>query len=161
MSNNEFKPGRLAYRVHAGISCEQLAASLGGQWDDGYLAFAQTERRWEKMPARRMDAEFLASRVTDLAGVEGYVTEINLWRKQGERHEEIAAERIENTWHVQHWTLDTNPETGAKNCWHRPASTRAGSHHRKERQIFSGSLPTIEVVWPQHRLNFYLGVKRG
>ena len=156
MSVNEFLEGTLVYTAAGGITPADLAHKLAGAWQDGYVAFAASEKRLAELKGIAPDVSFLSGRVQNLDGAEGYVTELNLWRRDGAILEEIAAEREENTFHVQTWRLDTAPATGSGNCWHRPAATRSGSHHKAGRRLFSGELAGVEVVMPQQRLNFYI-----
>ena len=158
MNDNGFNKGLLAYTV-ATLTAEELAAETDGSWQDGYVAFATSEKRLNQLPSK-MEAVFFSERIQGIADAEGYVTEVNLWRKNGSTIEEIAAEREENRFYVQHWLLDTElAETADNNCWHRVADTQAGSHHNKGKRIFSDSLKSIEVVWPEKRLNFFLTVE--
>jgi hypothetical protein len=157
MSDSGFTKGQLIYTV-ASITPAELAAKTDGIWKDGYVAFANSEKRLSQLP-NSMDADFFSQRVQAVPGAEGYVTEINLWRKNGSVIEEIAVERDENRFYLQHWLLETSPKNGTGNCWYKAAKTEAGSHHNKGRRLFNGSLKSIEVVWPEKRLNFYLTVE--
>jgi hypothetical protein len=155
MNDNGFRQGNLEYTVRSGVSPTDLAELVSGVWSDGYVAFANGERRLAALEGARLDSRFLSERVQGLGDVEGYVTELNLWRSCGSILEEIAVEREENSYLVQSFRLVT--EAGAEgNCWYREASTSVGSHHKDGRRIFSGDLQTVEVVWPEKRLNIYI-----
>lgn len=154
MSDNGFKKGQLAYTA-ASMTPGELAARINGSWKDGYVAFATTEKRFNQLPVT-MDESFFRERVQGIADAEGYVSEVNLWRNDISTVEEIAAEREENSFFVQHWLLKTDPAAGAENCWYGEADTKTGSHHNNDKQLFSGALKSVEVVWPEMRLNFYL-----
>jgi len=154
MSDNEFKKGHLAYTA-ASMTPGELAAIINGSWKDGYVAFATTEKRLSQLPVT-MDESFFRERVQGIEDAEGYVSEVNLWRNDATTIEEIAVEREENSFYVQHWLLKTDPVSGTENCWHCEADTKTGSHHNNDKRLFNGSLKSIEVVWPVKRLNFYL-----
>jgi len=158
MSDKGFNKGNLSYTVTRGVTPEALAGMLAGAWRGGYVAFANGERRLDQL-AGAIDTAFLSRRVQDLPGrlkdpgnTGGYVTEIDLWRQEGALLEEIAAEREEDSFIVQHWRLDTAP-ADAGNCLHRAADTQAGAYRGR---LYSGRLATVEVVWPERRLNFFI-----
>jgi len=159
MSDNKFKKGNLSYKINPGVTPQALADLVSGDWRGGYVAFANGERRLDQLSGSNMDSELLSRRVQDLPGrlkepgnTGGYVTEIDLWRQDGDVLEEIAAEREEDTYTVQHWRLDTAP-AGEINCRYREADTIAGSYRGR---LYSGCLTTVEVVWPEQRLNFFI-----
>jgi len=154
MSDNEFKKGLLVYKATS-MSPGELAAIINGSWKDGYVAFATTEKRLNQLSIA-MDEVFFRERIQGVTGAEGYVTEVNVWRTDKSIIEEIAAEREENSFYVQHWLLETDPTSGTENCWHSEADTKAGAHHNNDKRLFNGSLKSMEVVWPEKRLNFYL-----
>jgi len=149
-----FKAGKLACQVGT-CDSEQLWQRLKGTWDNGYLAFSNREILYADLPAGRLSAALLRDRVTDLEGIEGYLMEIDLWRNCDGRLEELVAERADCGWQVQQWTLRTDVAEDEGNCWYRPAATRPGGHHHG-RELFE-QLSTIEVVWPERRLNIFLG----
>ncbi len=154
MCDNGFKKGQLTYTA-ASMTPGELAAKLNGSWKDGYVAFATTEKRLSQLPVT-MDESFLRERVQGIEDAEGYVSEVNLWRNDTSTIEEIAAEREENIFYVQYWSLKKGPESGKENCWYCEADTKAGSHHNNDKRLFSGTLKSVEVVWQEKRLNFYL-----
>lgn len=156
MKNNGFKEGKLTYTTAAEMTPEDLSTLLAGGWADGFVAFAASEKRLNDLEDVAFDPRFLSERAQGISGAEGYVTEINLWRKNAKVHEEVAAERQENTWYVQHWILSTDTVGDGATCWYRDAQTRTGSHHMGGKRLFSDRLATIEVVWPEKRLNFYI-----
>ncbi len=159
MSDNEFSKGNISYTVTCGVSPEALADLLSGVWKGGYVAFANGERRLDQLGGSAIDAALLSRRVQELpdrlkepGNTEGYVTEIDLWRQEGAVLEEIAVERKENSFTVQHWRLNTTP-ADAGNCLYREANTLAGSYRSR---LYNGRLATVEVVWPDQRLNFFI-----
>ena len=157
--NIDFMEGKLTYTV-ARMTPEELATVVAGIWANGYVAFANTEKHLGDLNGIGLDARFLSERVQGVVnGAEGYVMEVDLWRKTGNIIEEVAAEREETTYYVQHWRLDTTPAPGSGDCWYREADTRPGSHHSHGKRIFADSLKSIEVVWPLERLNFYLSAE--
>lgn len=156
MSDKAFREGTINYTVESGVFPAALADVIKGNWCDGFVAFANSEKRLAELQGASFDERFLAERVQGLDNAEGYVTEVNFWRSDGQYLVEVAAEREENSYCVQTWKLDTAPVPGSGNCWHREAATRAGSHHKDGRRIFSGELKTVEVVWPEKRLNFFI-----
>ena len=156
MSDKGFKEGSIDYKVSSGVTPVALADIVKGSWEDGFVAFANSEKRLAELHGAGFDEPFFTGRVQGLDNAEGYVTEVNVWRGEGQRLVEVAAEREENTFFVQTWTLDTAPAPGTGNCWYREAATRTGSHHKDGRRTFSGELKTIEVVWPEKRLTFFI-----
>lgn len=156
MSVNGFKEGKLTYTVRSGVTAEALAPMVSGKLGNGFIAFATSEHLFAALNGKSLDARFLGERVQGLAGAEGYVSEVNLWRKDGAVLEEIAAEREENTFYVQEWRLEMAPIAGSGDCWYRAAATSSGSHHKGGKRLFSGELKSIEVIQPDKRLNFYL-----
>lgn len=153
----EFCSGYITCVVKTNVAPAQLASMLAKNWQDGYVAFANGEKRLSDLSQIPLASAFLTERINGkLDGIEGYVTEINLWRCHGSVIEEIAVEREENTYLVQHFCLDTAPELEG-NCQYRHAVTRAGAHHsRTGSQLFSGPLESVEVIWPENRLNIFL-----
>ena len=159
MSDKGFKEGSIDYRVASGVTPAALADTVQGRWEDGFVAFANGEKRLGDISEIPLDAVFFAQKINDRLDqeIEGYVAELNLWRKEESLMLEISAEREENTFYVQSWELDTAPvPPGTGNCWYREADTRAGSQHKDGRRTFTGELKTIEVVWPEKRLNFFI-----
>lgn len=158
MSDNGFYQGFLEYSLASGVTPAKVAEHLAGEWSDGFVAFANAEKRLGDLSGIKLDTDFLSDRINGrlAAGVEGYVTELNLWRSNGSYLEEIAIEREENTYFVQQIRLDMTPPERS-NCYYREARTVTGSHHsRGKSHTFSGELKTVEVVWPEHRLNIYV-----
>lgn len=156
MNINGFSKGELKCDIRKAVSAEELSKMLAGEWRDGYVAFANGEKRIAELAGIPLDATFLTQRINGrISGIEGYVTELNLWRINGQVVEEIAAEREENSFYLQHFTLETKPETGG-NCWHRDADTRPGSHHKGGRHLFRDKLSSVEVVWPEKRMNIFI-----
>ena len=155
MNDCGFKEGKLDYTIATGVTPARLAELATGKWD-GFIAFANVEKRLDQLSGITLDEQFLAERVGGLDSVEGYVTELNLWRQNGGLLEELAAEREEDTYALQLWLLDTSPASGTGNCWHRESATKAGSHHKDGNRLYSGDLASVEVVWPEKRLNFFI-----
>jgi hypothetical protein len=150
MNDNGFKDGTIRY-APAAMTPAELAAAVGnGVWQGGYVAFSRGEKRLAELDSGSITEEFLRGRVASIPGAEGYVAEVNLWCAHGDTIEEISAEREENTFFVQQWALDTKPQDGTGNCWHRKAATVASS------LLYTGKLASVEVVWPQYRLNFFI-----
>lgn len=155
MRDNGFKKGKLTYNAASGITPAQVAELVAGSWKGGYVAFANGEKRLDELGDIQLNAPFLTDRVTGCAGVEGYVTELNVWRSDGRVLEEIAVEREDNSYYVQTFHLDMCAQS-EENCLYREAATKAGSHHKDGRRIYSGELKTVEVVWPEKRLNIFI-----
>jgi len=159
MINNGFKKGLLTSKVKVNVAPAEIVALACEKWKNGYIAFANGEKRLDCFDQVEFDQHFFSDRIQDIAPefeLEGYVTELNLWRNVGNTIEEIAIEREENNYFIQHFHLDmTAPDS---NCWYRDSDTIAGSHHNGARQIFSGKLSSVEVVWPEKRLNIFITV---
>lgn len=151
MYDNGFRNGNINYAAETVDPAELAQQIEAAKWADGFIAFAASENRLKDVN-QPLTAEFLETRINQELG---YVTEINLWRREGNILHEIAAERVNDRFFVQTWLLDSAPiEKG--NCWHKDAETRAGSHHKDGNRLFSGILNTVEVVWPEKRLNFFI-----
>jgi hypothetical protein len=156
MTNDGFKRGIIEYTLRCGVMPAVLAGELPG-WQDGYVAFANAEKRLGDIQGLAVDEDFLSNRINGRlsGGIEGYVTELDFWRKGSDTLEEIAAEREETTYRVQRWTLRMFPGEGEGNCWHRPAATMPGPRIRTG-PLFAEGLASQEVVWPEKRLNFFI-----
>jgi hypothetical protein len=124
-------------------------------WGDGYLAFSNEEKRFEK--TKDMDA--LCSVLYDqYCGFKGYdspLMEVNLWGSFDEKtFSEISIERQGAGFFFQQWTLLTvNPETKTTHeldCYYRKTETQSfrGTHE--------GNLKSYEVVCPDHRLHVFI-----
>ena len=163
MRPDDFEEGKIKYSVKSGVTPADLAAELSvAKWADGFIAFANNEKRLGEVQ-QELSEKLLSDRINGwIEGAEGYVTEVNVWRSNGSIHEEVAAEREENTFYVQRWKLETDPANGSGDiCWYREANTQAGSHHKDDKRLFSDALKTIEVVWPEKRLNFFITCSHG
>jgi len=160
MRDNIFKQGEITYTSDRNISPAEVAAMVAKSWKDGYIAFANGEKRLNDFDHIDLNEKFFRQRIQEIIQFNrlgGYVTELDLWRSSGSIFEEIAIEREENSYHVQHIVLDTEDKSSS-NCWYRDSHTKAGSHHNSNRQIFTGMLNTIEVVWPEKRINIFVTV---
>ncbi len=164
MSNDEMKPltlangfmeGAISYTMET-MSADTLASELAtAAWKDadGYIALSNTELRLGRAKGQGLlQGEKLAERIDP---ARGYVMEVNVWTKAGTSLCELSAEREDDKFIVQKWLLNTAVAPGAGNCWHKKADILSGSHHRGDKVLF-GKLESIEVVWPEHRLNFFI-----
>jgi hypothetical protein len=149
MPEHEFEDGHLTYE----IATEAMPAFDLSEWDDGYLAFSNAERRLSELkdlPVSRL----LGGKAQGIDGVEGYLMEVGLWRSRDEVFEELSVEREDRGYFAQRWRLETRPTDGkTANCHFRRATTQP----RAKGKLFSGSdLRSMEVVCPATRLHFFI-----
>jgi|GEM_PF-1097316 hypothetical protein len=148
-----FKSGRLVYESGIMTTGELENRYLQTPWPDGFAAFSAGEQRLGAAGDLR---RLLAGRRDGTNGPEGYLMEAGLWRNRDCVFEELAIEREGDDFFVQFWRLETGDtgDTGAADhlCYYREADTFV----RGNTEIFSGGMPTLEVVVPELRLRFYL-----
>lgn len=164
----QFEDGSLQYRIYQKASLSELPAEIlpASKWDDGYAAFSRGEKRWKDIPeAQRAGLWDLkpAKENPVIPGVEGYVTEINLWRRDGEGlFEEVSIERDGRRIFCQHWKLDSASDVTLENrCFFRQAETIAGKPVGRSSIFSENELRSLECIVPEHRLHFFIttGVK--
>lgn len=170
MRYKDFKEGFVAYTVAHELPPD---FSLDG-WDDGYIAFSNKEfpvnNKIKGMPFKDIiKVRYNKGNLPPdaLKDAEGYLMELDLWRHKDGVYEEISIEREDRGFLVQHWKLyadgkegDGYEATGNKgkfNCYYywRVAETKPRGN-----SIFK-DLKSIEVVYPEHRLHFFLTVGGG
>jgi hypothetical protein len=155
MSNEHFREGFLVYEAGP-VDEADIDLDLA-KWDDGYLAFSTAETRLSGI-RDRFKKEWLEGEIDPFEAFDGYLMEIDLWRKSGGVFEELVLEREDDGFKRQYWRLSTDPGNEKPNCYWQEAFTRARKPIGAER-IFneeSDDLRTIEVVWPKHRLHFFI-----
>ncbi len=176
-----FNNGHLDYTANHVESLEEsmmdvkISSWILGTWDDGYIAFSNTERR-------------LAAVIHDLpsmllipdqrvAGDQGYWMEIALWRPatrlrelaqesggwqgfQPSINEELVLEREDDGFYMQYWKLDRDPGRADHNCCFRDIRVfpRAARKALAEEGPFfaEGELGATEVILLDKRLHFFL-----
>jgi hypothetical protein len=162
MKKNGFNEGWVDYQ--AGLQADfDPAGLLAGNWDDGFLAFSRGERRLFDFLAENGSqplARLQGQRVDGLTGVEGYLMELDLWRRDQETGcvEEIVAEREDRGFFVQTWRLETRPPEGcAPNCYFRPLASFSRKPIGDCPRIFpETALRAVEVIVADRRLHFFL-----
>ncbi|MDQ7031594.1 MAG: hypothetical protein Q9M37_02610 [Desulfonauticus sp.] len=142
---HDFQQGYLIYAVKQTSNCPEIDLK---QWDNGYVAFSNREYPLQEL--KQLDLKQMLNQDQLPKDAEGYIMEIDLWRKTDHVYEEISIEREDTLFFIQHWQLFTQKIDGADLCFYRCASTapRANS-------IFN-QLKSIEVVVPDKRLHFFI-----
>lgn len=170
MTANEFSDGFLAYEAGPVLEPNEVAAKLGvlSDWSGGFLAFSAGvsldgsgnaqpgEAVLDEKLKRRDIATLLGHKVENIPGVQGYLMELNLWRKPADGiAEEVCVEREDGGFFYQQWTLRGNKETVSSSqempCYFRKAET-----FPRGNSIFKKSLSSVEVIVPRDRLHFFL-----
>ncbi|MEZ4529278.1 MAG: hypothetical protein R2941_25495 [Desulfobacterales bacterium] len=163
MSKNDFSDGFVFYE--SGLKTVSDIDSLipdFSRWEDGYIAFANTEMRVNALKKEDVSKIIYTDPVQDIPDVRGYVMEMDLWRKDANKGiwEEIALEREDRGFFWQQWKLFGNGKTDdpdfkkADCCYWRMADTLVGKPVGKT-SIFE-NLKSLEIVCPQHRLHFFI-----
>ena len=152
MDDPAFYQGKIEYQ--AGYHDPSEIGLDPAQWDDGFVAFSRGEVRLNAITGtigRLPSFDAPLETPADDGGFGGYIVEVNVWRHRDGAHEELVLERENHQFYRQNFRL--TPGDGADwNCYYRPATTTALGH-----TLFQGAeLPTIEVIWPDHRLHFFI-----
>lgn len=155
MKSEKFQDGYLEY-VSSNQDHAFVLDKVGSleDWENGFLVFANREIKLSKTDFSLK--EVINQRVTtmtagSLTGAEGYLMEINLWRRNEEHWEEIVAERQGTQFFVQQWQLSKSNSAKASNCSFRPVDTWYALSRTK--------CPTLEVVCSRERLHFFITVE--
>lgn len=153
MQENQWKNGYIEYKVE---EIKDPSEKINfAQWHDGYVAFSKGEKRFKDNDIKGKNfAEFIKDRVEDINGVDGYLMEVDLWRKNSdESYEEISIEREDRGFLVQQWKLSESKFDGSKPCYYRDANTQP----RANLKLFKeNELKSIEVIEPEYRLHFFI-----
>ncbi len=161
--NNEFRPGRLEWFAGRLPAAELKEKYLERNWDDGFVAFSNAEKRFKNFAGAKELARLLPGRIQDceipagLAGLEGFLMEAGLWCHAAgcDSYEELAFEREGEAFFVQYWSLfcgEADAER-ARPCYYREAGTFIRGNLK---QTFPEPLKTFEVILPEERLRFYV-----
>lgn len=153
MSKRDFRNGRLEYEagpVDAGAVDLDLS-----QWEDGFLAFSTAEVRLSGI-RDRFRKDWLEGEIDPFEAFDGYLMEIDLWRKNGGVFEELVLEREDDGFYRQYWRLSTDPSVEAPNCFWQEAGTRVREPIDTAPLFSGGDLRSIEVIMPTHRLHFFI-----
>ncbi|MCX7635113.1 MAG: hypothetical protein N2Z74_05135 [Syntrophales bacterium] len=157
MNSATFHEGSLQWQA-ASMTSDAIAEQFLQQtWDDGFLAFSDSERRLDKEGFLLLTAA-LKGRADAVGGPTGYLMEAGLWRNRGAIVEELSLEREGEVFFVQYWRLTRHAPPEAANCYWREAATfvRGNLGH-----VFVGNIKTLEVIVPDHRLRLYLTEEAG
>lgn len=151
MNNNEFRNGNAVYE--SGYkSIDEIEVINLQEWLDGYIAFSKGEVRLNQFTPSSFKG-LLEIRNQTITGVEGYISEINLWRKLDDVWEELSIEREDSGFFFQCFLISEAPDNQG-NCFFRKART-----FRRENSIIDFSeenLESIEVIMPSNRLHFFI-----
>jgi hypothetical protein len=147
-----FQQGCLSYRADFKSEITKDVVELS-QWEQGYLAFSQTEEMFDKSTAKGLYALLDKSGKIESPD-KGYLMEVNLWKQDRQCLYEIAIEREDRGFFVQRWQLHTQgtPAADQMLCYYRerPMLARANTVLKNQQ------LQACEVICPQHRLHFFL-----
>ncbi len=154
MISNSFKEGCIEYTVEM-KTAESFPNIDLNDWNDGYIAFSNDEIRVQHIKNRSLK-DMLNGRVEGINGIEGYLIEIDLWRNKDGIYEELSIEREDREFLYQGWKLYTQLKENQKhNCYFRVVDTYA----RANSKIFKDNeLKSIEVIFPEHRLHFFITI---
>lgn len=151
----DFKDGFVTYTVTRELPSD---FSFSG-WDDGYVAFSKGEKPLKDILANidikdKSFVDVINNKIDGIYGVEGFLMELDLWRNNNDgAYEEISIERNDSGFLVQEWKLETKSEKD-RNCYWRMVDTSP-----RDNSIFKDlELKSIEVVYPENRLHFFLTV---
>lgn len=155
---NIFSDGFITYTVETKSTHELPSGFSFNDWDDGYAAFSNCEKRLKDIKGRDF-SELVKDRVTGISGAEGYLMEVDLWRRNSDgTYEEISIEREDRGFLVQQWRLSKNNFDGGEPCYYCEADTQPRSNLR----LFEkDELRSMEVIMPEHRLHFFLTAGGG
>ncbi|MCP4346239.1 MAG: hypothetical protein GY795_12030 [Desulfobacterales bacterium] len=144
----KFEDGFIKYTVQHFENVDELPKEINSEWDDGYVSFSKTEKRFEK--------EDILSLLT-----QDDFTEIDLWRKGSDMYEEIAVEREDRGFFFQHWQLFTKEKQKPEGdnicrCYYRNAETVPRKPIETKAVFQDNQLNSIEVICPDNRLHFFI-----
>ncbi len=158
----DFNEGIL-YHISKTIAWDSLKHEIDSlhNWDDGYLAFSNVEKRIKDLNDIEVDA--LSGRINGLVSdAEGYLMETGFWRTKGDESEEIYIEREDGKFFVERWRLKKKviqeEMTDARGyvCFWRETQPLVN------RGVFKDYPPgALEVVVPDARLHIFMSVKKG
>lgn len=167
--SDDFKKGRLLWFA-GNLTAKELAEKyLNNDWDDGFVAFSNAEKRFNNFGGVAELKTLLSGRIQDqekpqeeradgLAELEGYLMEAGLWRHKMNTavYEELSFDREGDNFFVQYWHLsvDEKESTESWSCYFRTAKTFVRGNLKR---VFSEkSITTFEVIVPEKRLRFYI-----
>jgi len=155
MSASEFRDGFLSYECEK-LSLDKLLSTYDfSGWQDGFIAFSNTEKRLNDIKADIKDLlkGDNQGKVRGVDGIEGYLMEINLWRSHDTGCEEIVVERDDDGFYCQRWKLlKQEPQENYFECRYRPVNTFPCRNSILKDQ----SLESIEVIVPQTKFHFFI-----
>lgn len=158
MRDNAFEGAWLDYEILT-LNADEAAALLQpSEWDDGFLAFSNTEMRLKDLPRGLSSFDLCCKSIDGLDGVEGYLMEADLWRRRGEVFEEISLEREHRCFFFQKWKVRLVTGKEKSNCYWQLAKTFARTPIGSGKDLFGKGnlLPSIEVIQPETRLHFFI-----
>lgn len=156
--NFDFKEGFFQYRTQI-CDFNGLREKIGNlkQWDDGYLAFSNTELRLTQID---LPLDALEGRINGkIPEAEGYLMEVDLWRKKDGAYEELYMERNDREFLIEKCVLfeQKDSESNGYMCFWRETDLITN-----ERSIFKKEeISAAEVIVPDVRLHIFITKKRG
>ncbi|HOL06556.1 MAG TPA: hypothetical protein PK864_11085 [Syntrophorhabdaceae bacterium] len=156
--NFDFKEGLLQYTTRIS-DFNGLREEIGDlkQWDDGFLAFSNAEFRIAHID---LPIDDLKERVNGkISKAEGYLMEVDLWRKKDGAYEELYVERDNRDFLIEKWVLleQKDSESTGYMCFWRDTDVVIN-----ERSIFKKEeISAVEVIVPDVRLHIFITKKRG
>ncbi|HOP86859.1 MAG TPA: hypothetical protein PKZ54_10375 [Syntrophorhabdaceae bacterium] len=163
----DFKEG-IFYHISKTISWDSLKHEIESlhNWDDGYLAFSNVEKRIKDLNDLEVDG--LLGRINGIVSdAEGYLMEAGLWRAKYDQYEEIYIEREDDRFFIERWQLKKKvmqeDATDAQGylCFFREAAPLIYGPTLKKGIFLEEELGALEIVVPNARLHIFISVKKG
>ncbi len=153
--NNQYRQGHFSF-ISREIPVQDYSFPDPANWDDGFVAFSSREERLGVF--LKNNAVLSCAHVSPQ---DGYIMEVNLWKKQGNMLEEVCVERLDDSVLEQKWTLEMEPSPEQTNCYFQ--ETEAIFREGTKDKIFSGNLKCVEVIQPDTRMHVFMsrGAEHG
>lgn len=165
MDDKNFREGRITYTVEFEKSDALSCIGDLKDWQGGYIAFSNKEFSLKNAELKSFVEnhgeeiqKVIDKKAKDIPALKdtesgGYIMEIDLWRHEHDVYEEIAIEREDRGFLYQCWRLEPRQaENESVRCYWRKVNTSP-----RDNSIFKGeSLRSVEVIWPEKRLHFFI-----
>jgi len=168
--SSDFMDGILCY-MSKSVERDKLKEEIGElkDWDDGYLAFSNLEKRLKDL--RNLDIDALSGKVNGIVeDAEGYLMEADLWRSKDDGwekiYEEIYVEREDGRFFVERWTLMINESQKDKVdgkgyfCFWRRMNPLIHKPSLDKHLFSEDELGAIEIIVPEARLHIFMSERK-